>query len=151
VPTEYGPGALAGAAEAGDWDIAGQRPSRAYGRAVQLPPEAADAPGWWEPSASLAMPPVDEANPLGDRVWFAQHPGRSFLSRRGADGGHWIVRRAGDVLLRVPIPPALSLPARDSDGELGPLWFASAWPSLSAEKAQLLGRRATRRGRRGPP
>jgi hypothetical protein len=142
-----GPGALAGAAEAGDWDIAGPNPNSACGQPVQLQANAADAPGWCEPAPSLAIPPVNEADALSDRLWFARHPARSFRSRRGADGSIWIIRRSGDVLLRVRT--ALLPPLRDSDGELGPLWFAAGWPSLPAETAQQLGRRAARRGRRG--
>ena len=92
------------------------------------------------------VPAVSETDTLDDRVWFGQHSARVFRSRRAAHGGIWIVRRSGDALLRVRAAP-LS-PLRDTDGELGPLWFASAWPLLSAEKAQQLGRRAARRGRR---
>jgi hypothetical protein len=137
MPRHNGLGTLAGAAEA-DRDIA-ERRSRldtALARAAQQAP-------------NTRIPPVREADALGDRMWFAQHPARICRSRRGADGGVWIICRSGDALLRVLIPPALSSPVRDSEGELGPLWFAAAWPSLSAEKARQLRRRGARQGRWG--
>jgi hypothetical protein len=148
MPRHHGLGALAGAAEADDRDIAERRSSSNTTRApsAQQGPNAPLNFGWVDPRPIL---PVGEADALGDRVWFAQHPTRSFRSRRGADGAMWITRRSGDALLRVLIPPTLFSPVRESDGELGPLWFAAAWPSLSVEKAQQLGRRAARQGRRG--
>jgi hypothetical protein len=95
------------------------------------------------------MPPVSEADALSDGAWFGGHPERVFRARRGAEGEVWIVRRAGDVLLRAIIRDSLPTPTRDSDGELGPAWFLAAWPSFSVGKAQRQGRRAARRGKRG--
>jgi hypothetical protein len=85
---------------------------------------------------------ASEADVLGDGLRFGEHPERSFRIRQDADGGVWIVRRAGDALLRVLIPDALSVPPHDSDAELGPLWFSAAWPGLSAKKTQRSGRQA---------
>src|SRR5215470_15320862 len=59
------------------------------------------------------MPPVSEADALSDRAWFGEHPKRVFCARRGAERGVWIVRRAGDVLLRAVIRDSLPTPTRD--------------------------------------
>ena len=147
MPRRLGPGAWVGAEADGVRSNA--RPHIGSPRPAQLASNVASAPGRREPPLAFETPPVGEADALDDRVWFGKHQERSFRSRRGAGGSIWIVRRAGNALLRVLIPHPLSSPARDSDGELGPLWFAAAWPSLIAEKAQKLGRQAARRGRRG--
>jgi hypothetical protein len=150
VPTYGGSGALAGAAGAGDRDVAERRSrsNTALAGSAQTAPNAPPNSGC---GGLLPIPAVSEADALSDRVWFAQHPERTFRHRLGTDDRVWIVRRAGDVLLRVPIAGVLSAPLHDNDRELGPTWFAAAWPELSAEEAQRRGRRAARQGPRRRP
>jgi hypothetical protein len=160
------PGAATTAHGAGD-DTAGERwlhpmtgaatgpapRESGHRQGAALGPQAKPLPA--APSCGLLsaseMPPVREADARRDRAWFAEHEERSFRSRPAADGGVWIVRRAGGVLLRTVVVSAPSPPPHDGDRELGPLWFATAWPELSAEEARRRGRRAARQGRRDRP
>jgi hypothetical protein len=88
-------------------------------------------------AACVAVP---EAEALADRIWFTDHPDRRFRARPGV-GGVWLIRRRGDVLLRVVA--ARPLPPGDTDPALAPAWFESADPDLLAAKARRRARKAS--------
>jgi hypothetical protein len=83
-------------------------------------------------------PIVTEADALGDRNWFAEHPGRRYRHRPGPDRTVWLIRhRGGGVYLRTLATPAISYP--DADEALRQLWFEAAWPDLDPEqRAELV-------------
>jgi hypothetical protein len=83
-----------------------------------------------------------------DSAWFDAHPARRFRARTSRDGRGWIIRRRGDVLLRVMA--TLPLPA-DADRELAPTWFDAAYPGLLAARARKRARRALRPAKRRAP
>jgi hypothetical protein len=92
-------------------------------------------------------PAATDRDAHDDFAWFDQRPGRLFRARI-APGGLWLVRRRRSVLLRTFRPQQLELPLEDSDGEIGPLWFATAWLETSNRTAGKRARAAgVRRGR----
>jgi hypothetical protein len=64
-----------------------------------------------------------------DQTWFAQHPDRLYFARQDAGGDWWIVKRAGDVLLRVQMSPPPARAPSDTDAVLAQLWTAAAYPN----------------------
>jgi hypothetical protein len=81
----------------------------------------------------MTPPAVSDADALDDSSWFDSHPHRRFRARR-ADGGWWLIRKRGAVLLRTFSPKGGHL--SDSDRALAPLWFAAVYPELFAKSAR---------------
>jgi hypothetical protein len=132
VPRHDGPGAWAGAEADGDLVRSDAHPDTTSRRPTLIAR-------------------TSEAEALSDGVWFVQHSDRSFRIRQSADGGVWIVRPAGDALLRVLIPDAVSVPPHDSDAELGPLWFAAALAPPISQKGTAAGAPSDAPGQRRRP
>jgi hypothetical protein len=92
------------------------------------------------------LPSVTAADALDDRGWFDANPKRRYRVRP-AQGGAWIVRRRGRVMLRTY---AATLPAKPPASERGieQLWYATAWPCLTPQqRAEFV--RASRPKQRG--
>jgi hypothetical protein len=87
------------------------------------------------------LPTVSTAEAIDDHAWFESRPKRRFRARIGDGGLIWIIRRQGDVFLRVA--GASPLPATDTDAALAPLWFDGAYPGLLAAKARKRARKAS--------
>jgi hypothetical protein len=90
--------------------------------------------------SGLGLPTVSAAEALDDGAWFDAHPARRFRAR-SARNLTWIVRRRGNVFLRVVAARPL-LPG-DTDAALGPAWFESAYPDLLAAKARRRARKVS--------
>jgi hypothetical protein len=87
----------------------------------------------------MSVPIVSNADAIADGIWFDQHPARRYRIRQ-SDRGTWIIRRRGSVLLRAFTPQPLQL--RNSEAEIGPAWFAAAYPESLADRARRQARKA---------
>jgi hypothetical protein len=95
-----------------------------------------------------ALPVVNANDALADGAWFDRHRDRRFRSW-GGDGGFWLIQKRHGVFLRTftrdPVPNT------DTDAELGPAWFAAAYPELLSIKTQRKAQQtAVRRARARP-
>ena len=78
------------------------------------------------------LPSVTAAEALDDGAWFDANPKRRYRVRP-AQGGVWIVRRRGRVMLRTF---AATLPGKPPASERGieRLWYATAWTRLTPQQ-----------------
>jgi hypothetical protein len=95
-----------------------------------------------------ALPTVRDSDAGDDFTWFAAHPNRLFRTRFG-NGGMWIIRRRRqganpDVYLRTFSRTTVR---HGTDGEIAPLWFATAYPVWSPEQVSKAVRKVIKRGR----
>ena len=60
------------------------------------------------------------AEALADADWFSEHPDRRYRTRPAADGGIWLVRRRGRVLLRTRTGTGTREPT--SEAEIEAAW-----------------------------
>jgi len=83
-------------------------------------------------------PSVTAADALDDGDWFDTNPTRRYRMRP-AQGGAWIVRRRGRVMLRAY---TATLPAKPpaSERSIEQLWYATAWPCLTPQRRAELAR-----------
>jgi len=92
---------------------------------------------------ATALLAVSDIEAIGDADWFAEHPSRRFRARRG-HRSVFIVRKAGDVLLRT-IAPA-DTPVVDDDHNLAFAWFGACYPDWHPERIGKAARKALKRG-----
>lgn len=71
---------------------------------------------------------VTDDDTFADQQFTADHPGRRYHRRPGADGSVWLIRRRGRAYLRTLARPAIGCP--DTDEALRRAWFEAAWPDL---------------------
>jgi hypothetical protein len=102
--------------------------------------------------AALAAPPwgakllvVTELEAGDDRDWFLLRPQRRYRVRR-TDGGWWLVRRRGDVLLRTFSATTLSI--ADTDKAIAVAWYSAAYPDQFFARAARRDRNAVTESRR---
>jgi hypothetical protein len=91
--------------------------------------------------ADPGLPGVKVADPLDDTCWFGSD--RDHFRARRAPGGVWLVRKRGDVFLRVFTKSTAAI--SDRDHELSAAWYIAAHPDWALEWVQKAARKALRK------